>query len=238
MATDAEVESTTRDVIAEFCRYGMLFTALDVSNEVKTRITGVRHRQISPLVRAVFEAGDMAGGYTRTTIKVDIGGGKQAEAFLYHDQSRDPGEYGRRDRAQRAAAPVHAGGQSKSTVSAGGSQSSSSAPAPAPAPAQADPGGSELDLSLLADGSAQIPRSFMVRAGIITDEVALDSAGFGAGLRLMELDEDEDEDEPLDVLDYSPGDQLRVPAAFLSGFGAGAKLRVRAEIGVVYIETR
>ena len=51
----------------------------------------------------------------------------------------------------------------------------------------------------------------------------------------MENDEDEDED-PLDVLEYDRGDLLRVPAAFLGGFGAGAKLRVRAEIGVVYIE--
>ena len=239
VASTAEVESTTRDVIAEFCRYGQLFTALDVSNEVKVRITGVRHREVSPVVRSIYEAGDMDSDYTRTTIDVDIGGGRKAQAFLYHEQHRDPGDYGQHERAQRAA-PVTGQRASSSSVSAQNT-STNAAPPPAPkpsapGPAAADPGGNEMDLTVLADGSARIPRSFMVRAGVSSDEVALDSAGFGAGLRLIEYEDDEDEDEPLDVLEYERGDQLRLPAAFLSGFGAGT-IRARAEIGIVYIES-
>lgn len=241
MASAAEIQRTTKDVIAEFCSYGLLFTALDVSNEVKDRVTGVRHREVAPIVRALFEDDEMAPGYTRTLIDVTIPGGKTVQAFLYHDSSRDTADYGQGLRAQRAAAPTPgAGGSSAPSTSPSkpAPKPTPSAPPPAPAPAIViDDSATSITLSVLSDGTAVIPRVFVERAGIGTDEVALDTAGLGSALVLSELDEDRDEDEePLEVLEYEAGDLLRIPASYLSAFSSGARIEARIEIGTIHIE--
>lgn len=248
MANPGEVESTTRDVLAEFCNYGLMFTALDVSNEVKTRITGVRHREVSPVVRELFE-GDELDDYTRSLIDVTTPQGKTVQAYLYHSTGADPANYGQQQREQRAAAPVL---DTSSNASSSSSSTAAAAPAPAaqrkpqPKPAGAatstDDGSNELLVGIAGDGSATLPRSFLERAGIRADEIALDSAGFGSGLQLSEAEDDDDDDEddddaPLEVLEYeSGGQQLRIPASYLSAFDRQAGLRARIELGSIKLE--
>jgi len=242
VASSSEIESTTQAVIAEFCSYGLMFTALDVSNEVKTRISGVRHREVSPVVRTLFEADAMGGDYVRSLIDVTVQAGKTVQAYLYHDQGRDPGDYGQRQREQRAAAPDSSG--SAPSLSSGSSSSSNPAPSaatPPPAPARvgattsSDDGSSEIVVGLASDGSATLPRSFVERAGLRGDEIALDSAGFGSGLVLSEADEDA-EDPPLEVLEYEASGQLRIPASYLGAFDPKVGLRARIELDTIKLD--
>ena len=87
MASPSEVQSTTRAVLAEFCSYDEMFTALDVSNEVKNRITGVRHREVSPVVREVFEDGELDGDWPidrdTPSVIVDMAGDQPLLATLH-----------------------------------------------------------------------------------------------------------------------------------------------------------
>ena len=221
-------------MIAEFCSYGLMFTALDVSNEVKTRISGVRHREVSPVVRSLFEADAMGGDYVRSLIDVTVQTGKTVQAYLYHDQGRDPGDYDQRQRELRAAAP-------DSSPSPSPSPSSSSASSAPPAPARvgattsSDDGSNEIVVGIASDGSATLPRSFVERAGLRGDEIALDSAGFGSGLVLSEADEDA-EDDPLEVLEYEASGQLRIPASYLGAFDPKLGLRARIELDTIKLD--
>ena len=235
MPSAHEIKSTTKAVLDEFCGYGQMFTALDVSNEVKNRISGVRHREISPVVRELFEGGELDGDYTRTLIDVTTPQGKTVQAYLYHDSSRDPEDYGQGQREQQASAPVL---PSPPAPAAAPPPTKTQAPA-GPATSQ-DDGSDSLQVRIAGDGSATLPRSFLERAGIRGDEVALDSAGFGSGLVLREADDDEDEDEdeaPLEVLEYeSGGQQLRIPSSYLGSFDRRAGLRATIERGEVKLE--
>ena len=239
MASSSEIESTTQAVIAEFCSYGLMFTALDVSNEVKTRISGVRHREVSPAVRSLFEADAMGGDYVRSLIDVTVQAGKTVQAYLYHDQGRDPGDYDQRQREQRAAAPDSSGSSPSlsSSPSLASPPVSSAPPAPARvgATTSSDDGSNELVVGIASDGSATLPRSFVERAGLRGDEIALDSAGFGSGLVLSEADEDA-EDPPLEVLEYEASGQLRIPASYLGAFDPKLGLRARIELDTIKLD--
>lgn len=239
MPSAHEIQSTTKAVLDEFCGYGLMFTALDVSNEVKNRITGVRHREISPVVRELFEGGELDGDYTRTLIDVTTPQGKTVQAYLYHDNSRDPGDYGQGQRAQQASAPVLPSTPSPSAPAAAPTPAKTQAAPAGPATSQ-DDGSDSLKVRIASDGSATLPRSFLERAGIRGDEVALDSAGFGSGLVLRESDEDDEEDEdeaPLEVLEYEAGgQQLRIPSSYLGSFDRRAGLRATIERGEIKLE--
>jgi hypothetical protein len=72
-------------IVTDFCLNGKLFTALDVSNEVKKQLPYARHKEVRDEVRALFKT-DMPG-YDRTPITVTLSDGSTTEALLYHPLS-------------------------------------------------------------------------------------------------------------------------------------------------------
>jgi len=84
------------------------FTALDISNALKGQNYPVRHREVSTVVRDIYDSGAMAHyEYERKMIDVRTDGGqKRAQAWLYlHDEHKDR-DYSTTLRAQDALPPV------------------------------------------------------------------------------------------------------------------------------------
>jgi len=218
MSDDAN-RTATRRTLERLVDQGFMFTALDVSNEVKGQLPGVRHRQISQIVRELY-ADRVMGDYTRTTIDVVIAGGKVVQAFLYHEAGDDPDDYDGSLREQRAA-PVTSG-----PGSSGGASSSPAPSAPVAAPAPAAPSvnldATELSIRRERDGSLQIPRGFLQRAGLYDTTVHLDAAGIGSGLIVVPADPAAD---PLAELDV--GDTLVIPSDTLAAYDSAAPITVR-----------
>lgn len=100
----SQVRAVTEQVIDEFTAGGMMFTALDVSNVVKRSLPDVRHREIAPLVRALFERRAM-GAYVRSNIDVVAEGGAKVQALLYHLPRQALSLYDDAMRAQLAVPP-------------------------------------------------------------------------------------------------------------------------------------
>ena len=206
--------AVTLGVLERLVEQGFMFTALDVSNEVKLELEGVRHREISPIVRELFDDGALGDDYTRTTIDV-LAGGKTVQAFLYHHEDDDPDDYDGDLREQKARPPGARRG------------SSGGAPAPAADPKPAAPAGPNLDVTELSlsrqrDGSIEIPSGFLERAGIYDDIVHLDAAGIGSGLVIAPPDSTKD---PLAELDVE--DVVVVPADRLSAYDGTSPIIVR-----------
>ena len=67
--------AVTARVVDELTSGGLMFTALDVSNAVKQTVAEARHREISPIVRDIFERRGM-GAYVQTSIDVMAAGNK------------------------------------------------------------------------------------------------------------------------------------------------------------------
>lgn len=216
----AEISSATRHVVDSLTSAGFMFTALDVSNEVKQRLEGVRHRDVSPVVRALFEDGSMGADYTRTTIDV-MAEGKKVQALLYHDKRDDPDDYDGSLRRQTAAPP-------KRTAA---SPSPKAAPGPAATPAALS---NEIALRIDAEGRAAVPRAFLVRAGLTDATVFLDGAQAGSGLTLTRPSHGVD---PLIELEYD-GDVILIPSRYLAAFDPKAPLVARLGIGAVDVEGR
>lgn len=228
----AEILGATRRVIDSFTSQGFMFTALDVSNEVKRNLEGVRHRDVSPVVRALFEDGSMGKSYARTTIEV-MADAKKVQALLYHDEQDDPDDYGGSMRRQRAAVPKLQGQpqpQAKAAAAAPAAAPSAAAAAK-PTPTSSS---KELVLQRDAEGRAAVPRSFLTRAGLTDDIVFLDTAEVGSGLVLTPPDAGGD---PLLELEYE-GDAVYIPSRYLTAFDAKAPLVAHLGVRVVDIEGR
>ncbi len=71
------------------------FTALDVSNALKTAKYPVRHREVAEVVRDIYNSGAMAYyDYGRQLMDVTTDGGtKTAQAYLYHHQTARISDY-------------------------------------------------------------------------------------------------------------------------------------------------
>lgn len=60
------------------------FTALDISNSLKSTYDTVRHRDVAEAVRQIFDAGTMEPfGYTRQLIEVVTNAGDVVHSYLY-----------------------------------------------------------------------------------------------------------------------------------------------------------
>jgi hypothetical protein len=204
VADRATLLAVTRRVVDRFTEEGYLFTALDVSNAVKQSLTDVRHREVSPVVRQLYDDGDLGEDYTRSMINVMAGGNKPAQAYLYLLDGDDPDDYDDSRRKQQALPPVSA---SPSSV------------------AIDDDDGDELTLLPGKDGRLRISRAFLERAGVDEDEVALRYLGAGPGLVLAPHDP---YDPPgLAVLNYSHPDFLHVPRSFTEAFDPNRPITAR-----------
>lgn len=75
-------EDIVRKIVDDFIQNEVLFTAVDVSNEVKKLIPTVRHREVRDIVRGLYS--DMqVSNYSRTEIDVVVDG-VTTKALLYH----------------------------------------------------------------------------------------------------------------------------------------------------------
>jgi hypothetical protein len=105
------LQDTVRAVVEEFIQRNELFTALDVSNEVKSQLPNTRHREVRDAVRNMFTSEIETQGYTRSPITVTLGDGTTAEALLYHPLSDTwdlDNKYDQQKRQQTVANPVAA----------------------------------------------------------------------------------------------------------------------------------
>lgn len=105
------MDDLTREIVADFVKNNILFTALDVSNKVKETMPFARHREVRDIVRDMFCTSIEPSGYARTPITVTLGNGTTAEALLYHalvDSWDLDNKYDTQQRAQgtNKAAPV------------------------------------------------------------------------------------------------------------------------------------
>lgn len=78
------VEDRVGEVVVSFMANKQLFTALDVSNEVKMTHPLARHREVRDIVRGLFSQMEN-NGYARTPINVQLADNSTREALLYHD---------------------------------------------------------------------------------------------------------------------------------------------------------
>lgn len=106
--TMANLEDTVRSVVQDFITNGVLFTALDVSNAVKTALPNTRHREVRDAVRGMFTADIESQSWARTPIQVVLDDGTTAEALLYHPLSDSwdlDSKYDSQKRASKAYRP-------------------------------------------------------------------------------------------------------------------------------------
>lgn len=177
------------------------FTALDISNLLKTRRYPVRHGEVAQTVRALYAAGAMrAHRYDRRLIDVATDGGtKRAQAYLYLPEEADEYDYDRYD--QEALPPVPAddardlldtvaAGNSlspfASAILAGGSNSSGvSGSNRFSVSGGITPRSSRSPRGHRRDGALPIPRSLVAQAGWnVGDTLAIQADTSGQGFTL------------------------------------------------------
>lgn len=188
-----DVENVTRRVMDRFACEGFLFTALDVSNQVKQSLPGVRHREVSPIVRDLFEDGVMGESYLQTLIDVQLPDGQTTQAFLYHLDGDDPDDYAGTQRQLRAIPPIPV--------------------------QQLIQGGSlpvELTIEIGKDGRARIPRDFLERHGLTSGTVHVEQTSTPKTLLLCEPSAATG--PAVATLGYSHPTLLYLPVAALQGF--------------------
>ena len=78
-----------RGVVASKVTQGQMFTAFDVTKELRSNGNQVRHNNIKHIVHALYNQGDMQG-YNRSLIDVS---GTSIRPFLYHPTSADTSTY-------------------------------------------------------------------------------------------------------------------------------------------------
>jgi len=146
-----DIENVTRRVMDRFACEGFLFTALDVSNQVKQSLPGVRHREVAPIVRDLFDDGVMGQSYVQTLIDVHLPDGQTTQAFLYHLEDDDTDDYAGTQRQLRAIPPI-----------------------PVQQLIQGGVLPAELTLEIGKDGRARVPREFLERNGLTSGTIRVD----------------------------------------------------------------
>ena len=107
----ATLQDTVLSVVEEFMDNNELFTALDVSNTVKSQQPNARHREVRDTVRNIFSTEIAPKGYARSPISVTLDNGTTAEALLYHPLSASwdlDNLYDQQKRQQKSFNPVAA----------------------------------------------------------------------------------------------------------------------------------
>ena len=105
MALATSVQEAINEVVAEWVSGGKMFTAFEVSLEVKKRGVEERHRNLREAVHeTIFRLGIERGDYTRTLMDV----GAPDQAWVYHTVDQNPYEYVPLDRTGMETVPAHA----------------------------------------------------------------------------------------------------------------------------------
>ncbi len=117
----ATLQDTVRTVVDELIDNDELFTALDVSNKVKSQLPNARHREVRDVVRNIFTTEIATKGYARSPITVTLDNGTTADALLYHPVSASwdlDNLYDQQKRQQKSFNPVAAAAAAVSAASA------------------------------------------------------------------------------------------------------------------------
>jgi len=203
-AGGTDVENVTRRVMDRFAADGFLFTALDVSNQVKQSLPGVRHREVAPIVRDLFEDGVMGDSYVQTLIDVNLPGGQTTQALLYHLDDDDPDDYAGTQRQQRAIPPV---------------------------PVQVLVHGgvlpAEIHVEIGKDARARIPRDFLERNGLTSGAVVMELTPQPKELMLCEPSASTG--GVVATLAYSHPTLLYVPISLLGAFDLSKPVMARGD---------
>src|SRR5262245_64265997 len=110
----AATEKLVKQIIQDKVQAGAMFTAYDITQEVRRRGVSGRHADIRDLVHQCHQRGDMGAAYNRTSINLTKG----PSAFLYHRFDADPYIYPGAVRPT-STPPTAKGGKSKGGSSAG-----------------------------------------------------------------------------------------------------------------------
>jgi hypothetical protein len=97
-----QLSDVVRAIINDWTQQDKLFTALDVSVEVKKTLPHARHREVREVVRGEY-ANMQNSSYGKTDIDVTLDDGSAAKAILYHPLSDSwdlDAKYGAQQRAQ------------------------------------------------------------------------------------------------------------------------------------------
>ncbi len=212
---DATLRAVTQRVVDNFTAQGALFTALDVSNAVKTTLPDVRHRQVSPLVRELFERHAM-GDYQHSLIDVLADGKTPTQAYLYHLPEHSPQLYDDSMRNQLAIPPV-------STSTSRNEDASINAHTV------------EAPVTVGRDGRARVARQILLNAGVVGDLVMVYLDTEKPAVVLADPTDD-GEDEGASVVEYEHPSLLHVPRGMVTAvFTPGEKLVARVFSGRVEI---
>lgn len=112
----SNLENTVVQVVEEFLKNEVLFTALDVSNAVKQVLPQARHREVRDLVRDLFVSKIQHMGWARTGISVNLEDGNTVEALLYHPLPDSWDLDNKYDKQKRAQASYRPFAQAQATV--------------------------------------------------------------------------------------------------------------------------
>jgi hypothetical protein len=189
----SDIENVTRRVTDRFTCEGFLFTALDISNHVKQSLPGVRHREVAPIVRDLFEDGVMGESYVQTLIDVQLPNGQTSQAFLYHLDDDDPADYAGTQRQQRAIPPV-----------------------PVHQLVQGGVLPTEITIEIGKDGRARIPRDFLERNGLTSGTIHIEQTA--TPRTLLQCEPTSATGSAVATLGYSHPTLLYVPVSLLQGF--------------------
>ncbi len=213
---DSTLRAVTQRVVDNFTAQGALFTALDVSNAVKTTLPDVRHRQVSPLVRDLFERHAM-GDYQHTLIDVLADGKTPTQAYLYHLPEHSAALYDDSMRNQLAIPPV----STSTSKNDDASVTAHSVEAPVP---------------VGRDGRARVSRQILMNAGVVGDVVWASVDTEHGKVVLTEAADDVSEEDLGNTIEYEHPSLLHVPRGLVSSvFSHGDKLVARVYSGRVEI---
>lgn len=205
--TDKVLRAVTQRVMDSFTAQGALFTALDVSNAVKGTLPDIRHREVAPIVRDLYERGAM-GDYRQDLIDVLADGHKPVQAYLYHLPEHDVDLYDDSMRNQLSIPPV------STSIDASGEANISSHSTEAP-------------VLVGRDGRARIARQLLMNAGIVSEEVSAVGAQSPGKLTLTTPVGGETATATSAVLEYEHPSLLHIPRGLMAIFDANAKLVAR-----------
>ncbi len=204
--TPDQLQAVTARVLDTFTSAGMLFTALDVSNAVKSSLADIRHREVSPLVRDAFSRGSM-GPYNQTLIDVVAEGRKPAQAYLYHLPRHPASDYDDSMRSQLAIPPVAiTTGDDDDTIT------------------------DATDDALVkvgVDGRGRVPRHLLKNAGIAGDDVIVRVQTVPPRLDIFPVGASVDGQTQSIKMDHPS--LLHVPDKLIEIFGKGAQLLARVD---------
>lgn len=103
-----KLDNLVHDILTNFIEDKKLFTALDISNEVKKIIPNSHHKEIRDIVKSFYD--EMVDcNYFSTPITVNLNNGYTATALLYHplEDSWDlDNKYDLQKRSQQATIPI------------------------------------------------------------------------------------------------------------------------------------